>query len=101
VPTRLWERFRKELKTVDYDRRKACHILLAALTEKQVAFMDLRKYHYNVNYRSPMKEQGAEILAGRARSTSARHYLLNMIDEMVDHYRQGWLNYGVDLSSLV
>jgi hypothetical protein len=43
-----------------------------------------------------MKEQGAEILAGRARSTSARHYLLNMIDEMVDHYQQGWLIYGVD-----
>ena len=98
VPTRVWEQFR-ELKTVDYDRRKACHTLLAALTDKQVAFMDLRKYHYNVNYRSPMKEQGAEILAGRARSTSARHYLLNMIDEMVDHYRQGWLTYGVDFKS--
>jgi intergrase/recombinase len=95
VPTRVWEQFR-ELKTVDYDRRKACHTLLAALTDKQVAFMDLRKYHYNVNYRSPLKEQGAEILAGRARSTSARHYLLNMIDEMVDHYRKGWLTYGVD-----
>jgi intergrase/recombinase len=95
VPTRIWEQFR-ELNTVDYDRRKACHTLLAALTDKQVAFMDLRKYHYNVNYRSPMKEQGAEILAGRARSTSARHYLLNMIDEMVDHYQQGWLTYGVD-----
>jgi hypothetical protein len=95
VPTRVWEQFR-ELKTVDYDRRKACHTLLAALTDKQVAFMDLRKYHYNVNYRSPLKEQGAEILSGRARSTSARHYLLNMIDEMVDHYRQGWLTYGVD-----
>ena len=48
-----------------------------------------------------MKEQGAEILAGRARSTSARHYLLNMIDEMVDHYRQGWLTYGVDFFKLV
>jgi intergrase/recombinase len=100
VPTRIWEQFR-ELNTVDYDRRKACHTLLAALTDKQVAFMDLRKYHYNVNYRSPMKEQGAEILAGRARSTSARHYLLNMIDEMVDHYQQGWLTYGVDFFKLV
>ena len=99
MPTRIWEQFR-ELNTVDYDRRKACHTLLAALTDKQVAFMDLRKYHYNVNYRSPMKEQGAEILAGRVRSTSARHYLLNMIDEMVDHYRQGWLAYGVDLKSV-
>jgi hypothetical protein len=48
-----------------------------------------------------MKEQGAEILAGRARSTSARHYLLNMIDEMVDHYRQGWLAYGIDFFKLV
>jgi intergrase/recombinase len=99
VPTRIWEQFRK-LNTVDYDRRKACHTLLAALTDKQVAFMDLRKYHYNVNYRSPMKEQGAEILAGRARSTSARHYLLNMIDEMIDHYQQGWLTYGVDFKSV-
>ncbi|HEU4824374.1 MAG TPA: hypothetical protein VFS97_13195 [Nitrososphaeraceae archaeon] len=99
VPTRIWEQFR-ELNTVDYDRRKACHTLLAALTDKQVAFMDLRKYHYNVNYRSPMKEQGAEILAGRARSTSARHYLLNMIDEMIDHYQQGWLTYGVDPKSV-
>jgi intergrase/recombinase len=99
VPTRVWGQFR-ELNTVDYDRRKACHTLLAALTDKQVAFMELRKYHYNVNYRSPMKEQGAEILAGRARSTSARHYLLNMIDEMVDHYRQGWLTYGVDFKSV-
>jgi intergrase/recombinase len=97
VTTRVWEQFR-ELKSVDYDKRKACHTLMAALTDKQVAFMDLRKYHYNVNYRSPMKEQGAEILAGRARSTSARHYLLNMIDEMVDHYRQGWLTYGVNFS---
>lgn len=95
VPTKIWEQFR-ELNTFDYDRRKSCHTVLAALTDKQVAFMDLRKYHYNVNYRSPMKEQGAEILAGRARSTSARHYLLNMIDEMVDHYQQGWLTYGVD-----
>jgi intergrase/recombinase len=95
VPTGIWVQFR-ELNAVDYDRRKACHTLLAALTDKQVAFMDLRKYHYNVNYRSPMKEQGVEILAGRARSTSARHYLLNMIDEMVDHYQQGWLIYGVD-----
>ena len=98
VPTRIWKQF-KELKTVDYNRRKACHTLLAALTDRQVAFMDLRKYHYNVNYRSPLKEQGAEILAGRARSTSARHYLLNMIDEMVDQYRQGWLTYGVDFKS--
>lgn len=99
VPTRVWEQFR-QLKTVDYDRRKACHTLLAALTDKRVAFMDLRKYHYNVNYRSPMEEQGAEILAGRARSTSARHYLLNMIDEMVDHYKQGWLTYGVEFKSI-
>lgn len=98
MPTRIWKQF-KELKTVDYNRRKACHTLLAALTDRQVAFMDLRKYHYNVNYHSPLKEQGAEILAGRARSTSARHYLLNMIDEMVDQYRQGWLTYGVDFKS--
>lgn len=99
VPTKIWNEFRR-LNKVDYERRKACHILLSALTNRQISFMDLRKYHYNVNYRSALREQGAEILAGRAKSTSARHYLLNMVDEMVNQYRQGWLNYGVDLITL-
>jgi intergrase/recombinase len=34
----------------------------------QVAFKDLRKFHYNILCRSEMKESGAEILSGRAKS---------------------------------
>jgi ubiquinone biosynthesis protein UbiJ len=32
----------------------------------EIALMDLRKFNYNINVRSDMKEMGAEVLAGRA-----------------------------------
>jgi hypothetical protein len=40
-----------------------------------------------------MKESRAEVLAGRARSVSAKHYLVNEIDKMVELYDKGWKNY--------
>ena len=52
--------------------------------------MDLRKFHYNVLCRSEMKESGAEILAGRAKSVSAKHHLLNEIDRMTEQYHKAW-----------
>jgi hypothetical protein len=42
-----------------------------------------------------MKESGAEVLAGRARSVSAKHYLINEIDRMVQQYDKAWKNYRV------
>lgn len=33
---------------------------------------------------------GAEILAGRAKSVSAKHYLINNIDELIKYYDNGW-----------
>jgi hypothetical protein len=35
---------------------------------------------------------GAEVLAGRAKSVSANHYLLNEIDRMTEQYYQAWKN---------
>ncbi len=55
--------------------------------------MDLRKFNYNVNVRSGMKEMGAEVLAGRAKTVSARHYLLNEIDLLAEQYREAWTKY--------
>jgi hypothetical protein len=40
-----------------------------------------------------MKESGAEVLAGRARSVSAKHYLVNEIDKMIEQYDKGWKKY--------
>lgn len=53
------------------------------LTNNQVSFMTLRKYHYNVNRQSEMRESG-EVPAGWANSTSA------MIDMMTKATIDGW-----------
>jgi intergrase/recombinase len=88
VPTKLWLDFRS-LPKVEYEQRKVVHALKSH-TEGQVAFKDLRKFHYNILCRSEMKESGAEVHAGRAKSVSAKHYLLNEIDRMTEQYRGAW-----------
>jgi hypothetical protein len=37
-----------------------------------------------------MKELGADILAGRAKSVNAKHYLINNIDELIKYYDNRW-----------
>lgn len=55
----------RSLQKVGYEQRKVAHALLKSQTDGQVAFKDLRKFHYNILCRSEMKESGAEVLAGR------------------------------------
>ena len=55
----------RSLQKVDYEQRKVAHALLKSHTDSQVAFKDLRKFHYNILCRLEMKESGAEVLAGR------------------------------------
>jgi intergrase/recombinase len=92
ISTKLWGCFRS-LSKVEYEQRKVAHALLKSHTNGVVAFKDLRKFHYNVLSRSEMKESGAEVLAGRARSVSAKHYLVNEIDKMVEQYDKAWKKY--------
>jgi hypothetical protein len=40
-----------------------------------------------------MKESGAEVLAGRPKSVSVKHYLLNEIDRMTEQYPKVWKNF--------
>ena len=89
VPTRLSLDFRS-LSNVDYEQRKVAHRLLKSMTDGKVSFMDLRKFHYNVLCRSELKESGAEVLEGRTKSVSAKHYLLHEIDKMVEQYHNAW-----------
>jgi intergrase/recombinase len=89
VFTKLWLEFRA-LSKIEYEQRKVAHGLLKNLTDGQVSFMDLRKFHYNVLCRSEMKESGAEVLEGRSKSVSAKHYLLNEIDKMTEQYHNAW-----------
>ena len=89
VPTKLWKDFRS-LQKVNYEQRKVAHALLKSRTDGKVAFKDLQKFHYNILCSSETKESGAEVLAGRAKSVSAKHYLLNEIDRMIEQYIKAW-----------
>jgi hypothetical protein len=91
-PSILWQAFRA-LGKVDYESRKFTHLQIKNATNGEVVFMDLRKFNYNVNARSDMKELGAEVLAGRAKTVSARHYLMNELDLLSEQYLQGWKRY--------
>ena len=75
---------------VEYEQRKVEHGLLKSHTNGKVAFMNLRKFHYNVLCRSEMQESGAEVLAERAKSISAKHYPINEIDKMTEQYSKAW-----------
>ena len=92
VPTKMWQDFRA-LPKADYEARKFAHLQVKEATNGETAFMDLRKFNYNVNVRSEMKELGAEVLAGRAKTVSARHYLLNELDLLAEQYEKTWKKY--------
>jgi hypothetical protein len=85
VPAKLWQDWRA-LPKADYEARNFVHLQIKEATNGEAAFMDLRKFNYNINVRSEMKELGAEVLAGRAKTVSARHYLLNELDLLAQQY---------------
>ena len=89
VPSKLWQEFRA-LTKADYELRKFAHLQIKEAMNGEMTLMDLRKVNYNINVRSEMKEMGVEVLAGRAKTVSARHYLLNELDELADQYAKAW-----------
>jgi intergrase/recombinase len=85
LPTMLWQQFRnlKSFTDADID-------IAHKMTKKfGIKFMDLRKIHYNVMCRA-MQENEADILVGRAKTVSARHYVLYELDKMAENYRDAW-----------
>ena len=69
------------------------------LTKKiaNVMFVELRKLHYNVMRRA-MDMNEADILAGRAKSVSAKHYAMYELDKLTEDYAQAWNKFGVNIS---
>jgi acetyl esterase/lipase len=59
------------------------------LTKKtaNLMFVELRKIHYNV-MRRVMDVNEADILAGRAKSVSAKHYAMYELDKMTEAYKE-------------
>ena len=85
VPTTLWYEFRG-LNKVTKEERNIAHLMIKNQTEGKATLMDLRKFHYNILCRSAMGEVGAEVLASRAKSISAKHYLIHELDKMSQQY---------------
>ena len=85
VPTFLWNIFRS-LDKVTKEERNIAHMMIKNHTTGKATLMDLRKFHYNLLCRSEMGEIGAEVLAGRAKSISAKHYLIHELDKMTLQY---------------
>ena len=90
VPTLLWNMFR-QLNRVTKEERNIAHMIIQNQTEGKATLMDLRKFHYNLLCRSDMGEVGAEVLAGRAKSISAKHYLIHELDKMSQQYSKSML----------
>ena len=90
VPTQLWNKFRS-LNKVTKEERNIAHMMIKNQTEGKATLMDLRKFHYNILCRSEMGEIGAEVLAGRAKSISAKHYLIYELDKMSQQYAKSML----------
>ena len=42
----------------------------------------------------------ADILAGRAKSVSAKHYALYELDKMTEAYKEAWQRFGVNTDEL-
>ena len=74
------------------------HKLIKRITN--VKFVELRKIHYNVMSRV-MDMNEADILAGRAKSVSARHYALYELDRLTDAYHHVWEKLGIVISDML
>jgi hypothetical protein len=93
LPTPIWNQFR-QLKTFDSVDIEVAHKLTKKAAD--VMFVGLRKLHYNVMSRV-MDMNEADILAGRAKSVSARHYALYELERMTGDYIQAWKRFGINL----
>jgi intergrase/recombinase len=96
LPTIIWEQFRglSNFNHVDID-------IAHKLTKKtaNIMFVELRKIHYNV-MRRVMDVNEADILAGRAKSVSAKHYAMYELDKMAEEYKEAWQRFGVNTDEL-
>jgi hypothetical protein len=90
----MWEQFRniQSFTHIDID-------IAHKLTKKNanLMFVELRKLHYNIMRRS-MDMNEADILDGRAKSVSAKHYAIYQLDKLTEAYAQAWNKFGVNIS---
>jgi len=93
ILTKYWEKFRL-LQKFDYTDISATHKIMKR--DVGIAYIAMRKIHYNVmRFRDTLSVDEAEVLAGRFKSVSARHYILNHPEKLSGEYISAWQNCGI------
>ena len=94
IPTSYWEKLRNMTNFDEYDIQAAHKILKR---EAGIAYVVLRKIHYNVmRFNNIFELDEAEVFAGRFKSVSARHYVLNDPEKLSGKYISAWQNFGIN-----
>ncbi len=93
LPTCYWHKFRMIDKFDRYDIEAAHKIMKR---DVGIPFIAMRKIHYNVmRFKETLAVDEAEVLAGRFKSVSGRHYVLHDPEKLTDKYVTAWRNFGV------
>jgi intergrase/recombinase len=99
LPTKMWEEFRTMPK---FDRSDIVAAHTIAKRDADILYVGLRKIHYNVmRLDDTMTADEADALAGRAKTTSAQHYVLDDLKSFTDKYIKSWSNFEIDIAGTI
>jgi intergrase/recombinase len=98
IPTPLWQKFRERSSFSEAEQQAANKI---TKHDAGMLYMAMRKIHYNVmRFNGMMTFEQADVLAGRAKSTSAQFYVAYELDKMAEKYKEAWQRFGVNTDEL-
>lgn len=93
LPTPYFERLRLMPSFSKKEQIDPAHWFLKSKFQG-LQYITLRKLHYNVMYKG-MGEHDAELLAGRAKNVSAKHYMIHSMEDLGKRYVEAWKMFGV------
>ena len=97
IPTPLWQKLRERSSFSEAEQQAANKI---TKHDAGILYIAMRKIHYNVMRSNGMMTfEQADVLAGRAKSTSAQFYVAYELDKMAK-YKEAWRRFGVDTDEL-
>jgi intergrase/recombinase len=98
MPTPLWQKFRERSSFSEAEQQAANKI---TKHDAGILYIAMRKIHYNVmRFNAMMTFEQADVLAGRAKSTSAQFYVAYELDKMAEKYKDAWQRFGVNTDEL-
>ena len=97
LPTVIWKEFRNLPK---FDRSDIIASHSITKRDAEILYVGLRKIHYNImRFKDTMNSDEADALAGRAKTTSAQHYVLHDLQSFSDKYVKAWDNFGINIAN--